>query len=89
MVGALEEARRERARRLAEALSEETGVPADAILGRDRDPEVVVVRHRLWRMLLDTGMSYSAIARAVGKNHATVMYGCKKARIQPKKRVAS
>lgn len=77
--------RRERAQKLAEALSEETGVPLESILGDDRDPEVVPVRHRLWLMLRETGLSFPAIAAAVGRDHSTIWAGVRKASGLPTK----
>lgn len=70
----LDEARRERAVMLATAISAETGIPVEDILGRRRDPEVVAARHRLWTMLHDSGLSLSAIGLAVGVDHSSVRY---------------
>ncbi|HVH46901.1 MAG TPA: helix-turn-helix domain-containing protein [Labilithrix sp.] len=71
--------RRERARVLAEALSKETGIPVEGIMGRSHDPEIVPVRHRLWLMLRETGLSFPAIASAVDRDHTTVRAGVLKA----------
>jgi hypothetical protein len=67
--------RRERAELLAAKLSEETGIPVECILdSRVRDPEVVPVRHRLWKMLHETGLSKASVATVCGHNHSTVYY---------------
>lgn len=70
--------RRDRARLLAEALAEETGIPSSSILGRSRDPEVVPVRHRLWRMLWDAGLSMSALGEVCGVDHTTIRAALRK-----------
>ena len=73
-------ARRERARLLAEALQAETGIPAECILGRERDPQVVTQRHRLWMMLIDSGLSQSAVAQVLGFDPTSILYAVRKNR---------
>ncbi len=75
--------RKERARTLAETLAQETGVPVADILGRRRFAAVVAVRHRLWRMLRDTGMTYLDLAEVLGVDHTSVIAAVKKARRRP------
>jgi chromosomal replication initiation ATPase DnaA len=83
------EVRRERARLLAEEVSKETGVPVECLFGREKDPEIVAARHRFWLMLRDTGLSYPAIAAAVGADHTSIRYAVVKAgRVAKKVRVA-
>lgn len=71
---ALLEIRRERMRILAEWLAEETGVPASSILGRSHDAVVVAARHRLWRVMRDSGLSVNAVAIVVERHHTSVLY---------------
>lgn len=85
---ALLKVRQERARLLAVALEQETGIPADCILGRGRDAQVVAVRHRLWRMLHESGLSFVAVGMVVGCDHTSVRHAVKKAAPERKVRVA-
>lgn len=71
---ALLEIRRERMRILADWLAEETGIPASSILGRSHDAMAVAVRHRLWRIMRDSGLSINAVSMVVGRHHTSVMY---------------
>ena len=77
---ALLKIRRERAELLAAELAAETGIPASCILGRTRDPEVVPVRHRLWRMLNESGLSSKSIGAALGVDHTSVCKALRKIR---------
>lgn len=70
--------RKARAMWLAESLSEETGIPIADILGDTRDPGVVAVRHRLWTILYDSGLSYPTIGRLLGRDHTTIRAGIRK-----------
>ena len=70
--------RRERAQALAEELAAETKIPVDCIMGDSHDPNVVEVRHRLWRMLHESGLSTPAIGAAVGRDHTTILAALKK-----------
>lgn len=71
--------RRERASALVESLAQETGIPVDCIMSRSHDPQVVAVRHRLWVMLHDSGLSIGAIGKVLGRDHTTILYGLRKA----------
>lgn len=82
------EVRRERALLLAAELSRETGVPVRDILSRDKDPETVAVRHRLWAMLNDAGMSLSVIGAVLDRDHTTIRAGVIKARQRAQERAA-
>jgi hypothetical protein len=70
--------RKERAKLLAETLATEAGIPVGCVFGKSRDPEVVAVRHRLWAMLFDSGLSILAVATVVGVDHCSVIYVLKK-----------
>lgn len=74
----LDEIRRRRAKRLGHALARRSGVPFSEIFGSSHDPEVVAVRHLLWQMLRDLELSYMAIAKAVGRDHTSVLAACRK-----------
>lgn len=59
----------------AEAVAAETGVPAEAILGRRRYAPIVKARHRLFVTLWREGHSIAEVARMLQMNHATVIAG--------------
>lgn len=72
-------ARRESALALAGRLAEESGIPVECILGRSHDPQVVDVRHRWWRMLKESGLSFAAVGLVVGRHHTTILAAVQKA----------
>ena len=78
--------RKERAKLLAEAIAEEHALTASSILGRGRDPQVVAQRHRLWRMLWDSGLSSNAIAQICEVDHSTVLYALRKSGLMSARR---
>lgn len=80
MSPALLKIRRELAAQLAEGIAKETGIPAEDILGRGRDAQVVAARHRLWAMLHDAGISYSSLGKVLDRDHTTVLYAVRKVR---------
>ena len=47
----------------------------DEVAGRDREPRVSRARQAVWSLLEMRGMSRSAIARAFGRDHTTVVHG--------------
>jgi chromosomal replication initiation ATPase DnaA len=72
--------RKERARLLAEMIGEEMGLPPEDILGVGRDRVVIAARHRLWRMLIDSGLSLNVVAEVVNCHHTTIHYAMRKLR---------
>jgi chromosomal replication initiation ATPase DnaA len=75
----LRESRQAILREVAARIGRRYQISVALILGRGRDKYVVRVRHELWRALYAEGLSYSAIGEACGVNHASVMYGVRKA----------
>lgn len=88
MSPALLHVRREMAIALARSLSKETGIPVDDILGRSKDAVVLEVRHRLWSMLIDKGLSSVAVGKVVERNHATILHGVRLHRERSRARLA-
>lgn len=69
------ELRRSVAFDLAESLARETRIHVRDIVSHDRDPRVVAVRHRLWAILYDSGMSLPTIGKIFGFDHTTILAG--------------
>lgn len=76
---ALLRARRELAQEVATRLAEETGIPAQVILGRSRYRAVVKARHQVMVELWRQGMSTTEIGSVLDRDHTTVMHGLQKA----------
>lgn len=53
----------------------EYGLSWRVVLGDRKDKVPVKVRREVWRRMEADGLSYSAIARATGRDHSTVMFG--------------
>lgn len=70
--------RQERVRLLAATLAAETGIPVSDILGSSKEAAIVAVRHRLWSMLRETGLSLPALAAVLGRNHTTILAGIRR-----------
>lgn len=62
--------------RIREACAE-GGITYERLMSRDRLPEVIRVRHRLFYEFREMGMSYPEIGRLFGRDHTTVLYGVK------------
>ena len=65
----------DRARAVLAAVSEDTGVSVDDLIGDARHARVATARKEAYRRLLDVGLSYSAVARLMQRHHTTVMAG--------------
>lgn len=63
---------------IARRIAEGTGISYDAIMGRPRDAVVSEARQVVMFEAHEAGISYSAIGRALGRNHATVISGVKR-----------
>lgn len=65
--------------KLAERITEATGVDAPTMLSRDRSPDASNARQHLmvalWR---DEGLSVAEVAAVLGRDHTTVMYGLRR-----------
>lgn len=60
--------------RIREACAE-GGITYERLMSRDRLPEVVRVRQRLFYEFRQTGMSLPEIGRLFGRDHTTVLHG--------------
>lgn len=56
----------------------ETGEPESLIYSRSHEAQLVRARHVAWQQCRSDGLSYSAIARAFGVHHTSVLSACKK-----------
>lgn len=54
-------------------------VPSELIVGASRKGRVIPARFALYKALRLRGWSYLAIGRFLGRDHATVMHGTKRA----------
>jgi chromosomal replication initiation ATPase DnaA len=63
------------------AVSRWTGVPESELLSDDRAYRLRRARLLLWAVLRVSGRSYPEIGRAAKRDHSTIMYGLKDARI--------
>lgn len=74
----LHAARLKRARAVIAEVAAELGVPVAAILGDSRQVDVAAARHetmvRLWRQ----DMAIATIARTLGMNHTSVIWGIRR-----------
>lgn len=62
-------------RALVAAVAAESGIPADDLLGRRRQPRVARARHLLcWCARDRLGWSYPKIGRVLGRDHTTVLH---------------
>lgn len=61
-----------------EAVSKRYGVPVRMVLGSDRNQLVSAARRDLYLSLYGSGLGYSEIARLLGVDHTSVMFGVKK-----------
>lgn len=57
-------------------------VTADEILGRGRARDVTAARFQVYWVLRQSGWSYPAIGRALGRDHSTVRHGVEQARVR-------
>lgn len=71
---------RERARLLAGELAAaaDINLTADDVLGRGRRAEIVAARHQVFVELWRGGLSIAGVARVLGLDHTSVMYGMRK-----------
>lgn len=56
-----------------------TGLDPDLIMGRSRIREAAYVRFAIWHALHNHGLSYSQIGRRFGRDHSSVLEGCRRA----------
>ena len=61
-------------KRICAQVCRETGVTVAEIRGHSRKRVIVLARHEAWRRLRAGGMSISAIGRAWGVHHTSVMH---------------
>ena len=66
---------RNRVLELIDAVSAETGIPAKQIRGRCRKAHIVRARQIVMYEARQLGLSYPQIARAMGKDHTTIIHG--------------
>ena len=62
------------------SIAAQHNVEPDALFGRLRHQQICAARHAVWRALHVAGWSYPRIGKAFGRDHATVMNGCKRGR---------
>jgi hypothetical protein len=62
---------------MIEELAQLTGIPESEILGGKRDRKTADVRQMYWYLLRRSGYSYPAIGRLCGRNHSTIVNGCR------------
>lgn len=58
---------------MADAVAGRHGVPVSIILGPCRGEEIVAARRDLASCLYGSGLSYSRVARLLGRHHTTIM----------------
>lgn len=64
---------------IIDAVAEVTGVPRTDIMSTDRHPRVAIPRQIAMFLARESGSySFPAIARAMGRNHSTVIHGIRK-----------
>lgn len=70
--------RRDSVRRVVEAISERTGIPAVRIVSMSRNVAVVAARHWAFYELQQAGFSLSQMGRMFKKDHTTILHGIRK-----------
>lgn len=70
--------RRESVKRVVEAISEQTGIPAARIVSMSRNKAVVAARHRAFFELQQAGFSLTQMGRMFKKDHTTILHGVRK-----------
>ena len=70
----LEEHRRKTVRAMAERIAARLNVPVEEMLGRSRDADLVAARRVLYAELRERDWSYPMIARAVDRDHTTILH---------------
>lgn len=60
---------------IIDAVAEATGIPAKRILGTNRDAPTARARQIVMYEARQAGLSYPQIARAMGKDHTTIIHG--------------
>ena len=53
------------------------GVTRDCIFGNSRKKDVCHARHEVMWALREMGFSYPRIARVLGRDHTTIIHGCR------------
>ncbi|OWJ81096.1 hypothetical protein CDV52_19645 [Haematobacter missouriensis] len=71
-----------RLRQIAEAISAETDLPVEDILGTSRVRVVAQARHLMMYIAHREGFSFSAIGRALGLDHSSTMHGVNSERLR-------
>jgi chromosomal replication initiation ATPase DnaA len=62
---------------IIETVSAETGISSEEILGRGRCAHVALARqYAMWKCR-EQGYSFPLIGRVFGRDHSTVMHGCR------------
>ena len=56
----------------------EFGVAEGDVYDSRRDADTTLARHTSWYACYQAGHSYSAIAKAFGRDHTSVLNGCKR-----------
>ncbi len=75
----LADVRAQRAHLLALAIANKYGMSELDILGRERTRHIAAARRELYVQLWRSGMSIADVGRTLGMNHATIIYGLRKA----------
>ena len=68
------------ARAIVDVVANVTGVPACAILGRCRQPQIARARHMTYLAMYARGASFETIGRLMQRDHSTVLHGVRRAR---------
>lgn len=69
-----------RVRAVVDRVASETGLRPEVVLGSSRTLSVIAARRRVMASLwLDHGMSHTEVARALGRDHTTVLVAVRKA----------
>lgn len=67
--------------RIEGVVCDEYGVTLAQMRGQSRKAHIVRARHEAWlRMREMTGMSYPGIGRRYGRDHASIIHGCERAK---------
>lgn len=65
---------------IVDRVATETGIPVSDIMGRKKTAAIIEARFRCYAEANDAGFSYSAIGRAMKRDHTTVMAGAERHR---------
>lgn len=71
----------ENVRALEQRVCREMYVSIDQIRGKDRFPEIVAARHKVWHLAYtELGYSMARIGRIYGRDHTTIKHGIHRCR---------